>query len=135
MTAIFAAALGTGGVTGATLAEAAEPAPVSAGWRLVKTFPQGASFLDFQQVISESKTAAWAVGQKFGGGRPAHAVTAYWSGRSWAAVPLPRGELADVGIVAGSSPTNVWAFGTGRGGNYLLRWAHSHWSVRHATGG
>src|ERR1700730_10653557 len=105
--ALSASAVLTSGGARAALADPAGPAPAPTGWRLVKTFPQGAAFIDFGQVLSMSGTAAWAVGQEFGGGMPAHAVTAYWNGRSWSAVRLPRGELGNVGVIAGSSPSNV----------------------------
>jgi hypothetical protein len=82
-------------------------------WRLQRSPTAGAANV-LAGIAAKSATAAWAVGQPFGLGQ---AAIEHWNGHVWRARRGPDGELLGV---AETSPTDVWAVGTGGSGTLAV---------------
>jgi hypothetical protein len=65
---------------------------------------------------------AWAAGAVTPPRRPTSALVLRWNGASWTRVRLGRNLAFGPATVAGSSPSNVWLFGS-----WLMRWDGRHW--------
>jgi hypothetical protein len=84
--------------------------------------PAVGSFVNLRAVAATSTTEAWAVGSYTSPGG-SQALILHWDGSSWTQIPGPAGEL---GAVAASSPSNVWAVGATRKFRTLIM----HWNGR-----
>lgn len=87
-----------------------------------------------------SPTEVWAVGEHGPAGFccfPKTPVSLRWNGLNWVDVPVPTPPNATNGTlvaVDASSPTNVWAVGTVKGGGQpertsFLRWDGASWNI------
>ena len=73
-------------------------------------------------VAATSKNDAWAIGVK----KPGVAYLLHWGGRRWLPKPLPNRHFLPF-VVAGSSPTNVWLYGSFGTAGGAFRWDGAHW--------
>lgn len=129
------AAVATSAVSGLWLWSAAPWDKGNDQWRLVADQPS----VTYGKVIATTEWDAWAFGWDvlgLGAWVPMadgpHRPTAFrWNGDSWKKNDFPV-ERGDVGSVAASSPTNVWALvgdDSERGGSSVLRWNGNGWAV------
>ncbi|SEH00385.1 hypothetical protein SAMN05444920_116120 [Nonomuraea solani] len=103
-------------------------------WKLVAD----QSSVTYGKVIATGEHDAWAFGWDIlgiGAWLPMadgpHRPTAFrWDGDRWTKSDLPV-KLGDIGPVAASGPSNVWALASGDGNTAVLRWDGRSWTIAH----
>ncbi|MGO8956540.1 MAG: hypothetical protein ACLQFR_04090 [Streptosporangiaceae bacterium] len=144
--AVVAAASGVLALSGSVQpASASHPAAgATTWWRITAKFGRLYGQADLTSVNAPSGQDAWATGFTVDPtGLGVSAMIRHWTGKTWQAVPLPRGVARswnnDAPILAqivASSPANAWVFnGIGTGPARYLRFNGNHWTTGTLPGG
>jgi hypothetical protein len=99
------------------------------GWHLVPSPNPSRRYDEYNAVVTQSPTDAWAVGNSTG-----RCVTSHWDGQSWRTVALASQIRASCQLLAGigyGGPGDLWAVGAGDGpgcgGPLYVRWDGQQW--------
>ncbi len=125
----IAGLMSVGLVLGATTGPA-WASSVSAGFGWTYSYQMHNLSSDIVGITAPGRNDAYAVGYYIKSGRTLtfnHQFLLHWNGRRWRKVALPIG-MYQPQLIASSSPSNVWIFGTARNGNNAaIRWNGHRW--------
>ena len=128
--ATAAAAAGAAGTAG-TGRDAG--AAAAASWRVAASVQAKNQRVQLSDVAADATDDAWAIGSaRMANQASFEPVIDHWDGHAWRQVTLPASVLRTLGTssvhatIGASSPSNVWAFGTG---GYWLHWNGAQWTA------